>query len=123
MLGGFQWNPNLGASGPSATLDVAAVGDHVLDLWMQKDGLLVNQVVLTTDPNYGPTVPSESPLNPAAPVMTVLKTSAGVVITWSGGGTLYSAPAVTGPWSPVAGASGSINIDPAAPHQFYRIIR
>jgi hypothetical protein len=125
FLAGFQWNNALLGNGPIATLDVATLGEHVVDVWMGEDGLLLNQILLTTDPNYDPnaTPPTESPLNPAQPRLTVQNTSAGLVITWSGGGTLYSGPTVAGPWNPVAGASGSINIDPSAPQQFYRVIR
>ena len=110
---------------PSGTLNVATLGEHVVDVWMREDGLLLNQILLTTDPDYNPSItpPTESPLNPAQPQLTVQNTSAGLVITWSGGGTLYSGPTVTGPWGPVAGASGSINIDPSAPQQFYKVIR
>jgi hypothetical protein len=122
---GFFWNNSQGSSGPIATLDVPEAGEHVVDLWMQKDGLAVNQLLLSTDPNYTPPVPppTESPLNTAAPRMTAENTSNGFVITWTGGGTLYSAPALTGPWTPVTGASGSINIDPVTPHLFYRVER
>jgi hypothetical protein len=125
VLQGFLWNNALLGNGPIATLNVATLGEHVVDVWMREDGLLLNQILLTTDPDYNPsaTPPTESPLNPAQPRLTVQNTSAGLVITWSGGGTLYSGPTVTGPWSPVAGASGSINIDPAAPQQFYQVIR
>jgi hypothetical protein len=125
FLAGFQWNNARGGGGPIATLEVAAAGEHVVDVWMQKDGLQLNRILLTTDSNYNPndTPPTESPLNPAQPRLTVQNTSSGLVITWTGGGTLYAGPTVTGPWSPVAGASGSINIDPSAPRQFYRVIR
>jgi Gylcosyl hydrolase family 115 C-terminal domain len=125
VLQGFLWNNAQGGGGPIATLNVATTGEHVVDVWMQKDGLQINKVLLTTDINYDPNAasPTESILNPAQPRLTVQNTSAGLVITWSGGGTLWSAPTLTGVWSPVAGASGSINIDPSAPRQFYKVIR
>jgi hypothetical protein len=123
FLAGFVWNNGIGNTA-LATLDVPAGGEHILDVWMQKDGLMINEVLLTTDPNYLPSgAVAESPLNPARPFLTIQRTANGTVITWTGGGTLYSSPAATGPWSPVTGASGSININPTAPHLFYRVIR
>ncbi len=124
VASGFLWNNAIGNTA-IATLNVADPGDLTVDVWMQKDGLSINKVVLTTDPDYDPnsTPPTESPLNPAAPVMSMQTSSNGLVIAWSGGGMLYSAPAVTGPWDPVPGASSSINIYPTVLRQFYRVIR
>jgi hypothetical protein len=123
LLAGFVWDDGIGNTA-IATLDVPAAGEHILDVWMQKDGLMINEVLLTTDANYVPSGEvAESLLNPARPFLTIQRTPNGTVITWTGGGTLYSAPAATGPWNPVAGASGSININPTAAHQFYQVIR
>jgi hypothetical protein len=123
LLAGFVWDDGIGNTA-IATLNVPAPGEHIVEVWMQKDGLMINEVLLTTDANYVPSGEvAESPLNPARPFLTIQRTPNGTVITWTGGGTLYSAPAATGPWSPVAGASGSININPTTAHQFYQVIR
>ncbi len=44
-----------------------------------------------------------------------------VVMEWTGGGTLQSAPSVTGPWSEATGASSPHRVTPGNPQQFYRI--
>src|SRR5207237_10853556 len=61
LLGGFFWNGNLGATGPAASLEVSSPGEHIVDLWMQKDGLVIDQIALSTDPGYSP--PSQAPDN------------------------------------------------------------
>lgn len=44
-----------------------------------------------------------------------------LTISWTGGGALQAAPAVTGPWSDVAGAASPYTVTPTGTAQFYRI--
>ena len=46
---------------------------------------------------------------------------ANITLEWTGGGTLQSAPAVTGPWTDVTGASSPHSATTSSPLQFYRI--
>jgi hypothetical protein len=46
-----------------------------------------------------------------------------IVVTWTGGGTLQSATAVTGPWNDVAGAASPATVSISGAGSFYRIKR
>jgi hypothetical protein len=53
---------------------------------------------------------------------SVTLTSANMIISWTGGGTLQSAPdIVAGPWTPVAGASSPATIPTTGARQFFRV--
>jgi hypothetical protein len=40
--------------GPVATLSVATPGIHTLNLWVREDGVIIDRLLLTTDPSYRP---------------------------------------------------------------------
>jgi ELWxxDGT repeat protein len=42
------------SDGPVATINVQNAGGHVLNLWMREDGLVVDKILITTDPAYTP---------------------------------------------------------------------
>jgi len=48
-----------------ATFNVSQTGIQTLNAWMREDGLTIDKIVLTTDPNFVPTGfgPAESPRN------------------------------------------------------------
>jgi len=60
------------------------------------------------------------PLSEAA-TLTISPAGDKVKITWTGGGTLESAPSVTGAWTAVAGATSGIEITPTGSGQFFRV--
>ncbi|MDB6039049.1 MAG: hypothetical protein JWM99_2890 [Verrucomicrobiales bacterium] len=55
------------------------------------------------------------------PVLAFARTASNLSLTWSGGGTLESAPQITGPWSPVTGASSPYVKDTTGAALFYRV--
>jgi PKD repeat protein len=57
------------ASGASASHTFGSAGVHTIHFWLRKDGLLLDKVVLTADPDFVPTGngPDESPRGPSAP--------------------------------------------------------
>ena len=58
------------------------------------------------------------------PVLTAVRNGSSVSISWSSEcGTLESAPAVTGPWSPVANASNPYSTTASQAALFYRVKR
>lgn len=93
------------ADGPVASFVVAATGVHTLQVWMGEDGVVVDKILLTTDPNYIPTGagPVESltnstnavPVLQAMPARTSVRGSGvnvAIPVTDSDAGTLaYSA--------------------------------
>lgn len=40
--------------GQAANLNLAAVGDHTLDVWMRQDGFEIDKIILTRDSGYAP---------------------------------------------------------------------
>jgi len=62
------WNLNYGWSNttmdsPQSSFEVPSAGIHTLNIWMREDGLIIDKIVLTTNPDYVPTDdgPPESP--------------------------------------------------------------
>lgn len=52
-----------------------------------------------------------------------LNENGSITIQWTGGGTLQTAPAVTGPWQNVAGATSPYTVTPTTPGWFSRILQ
>jgi len=59
---GWKWSNTQQSTKARLTIDVSSAGLHTLNLWMRESGMIVDKVVLTTDPNYVPsgTGPTES---------------------------------------------------------------
>ncbi|HEB87229.1 MAG TPA: HYR domain-containing protein, partial [Gammaproteobacteria bacterium] len=68
--------------GPVASFDVASTGEHTLQIWMDKDGALVDRILITTDPDYIPSNagPAESLTNSSngVPVLQAVADQNGV---------------------------------------------
>ena len=47
----YRWR-NTTSDGPPSTIDVTTAGIHTLNIWMREDGLIVDKIVLTLNPNY-----------------------------------------------------------------------
>ncbi|MGI9263521.1 MAG: BACON domain-containing protein, partial [Gammaproteobacteria bacterium] len=58
----WKWTKST-MDGVRATINVPSAGERVLNIWMREDGLILDKIVLTTDPDYKPTAngPPESP--------------------------------------------------------------
>jgi hypothetical protein len=80
------------------------------DIYLSKSGFLS-----TVPRAFG----FSTPVSGQPPVLTVGKAGAQVQVTWTGG-VLESASAITGPWSPVAGAASPYTTTPSAAALFYR---
>jgi hypothetical protein len=52
---------------------------------------------------------------------SIAKSGSGVVITWTGSGSLASAPDITGPWTVVPNASSPQTVQPTGGRSFYRL--
>ena len=63
----LDWSNTL-KGGDAAMIDVAAVGEHTLNIWMREDGAVIDKLVLTTNSSYTPsgagptTSPQEEPV-------------------------------------------------------------
>ena len=64
----YRWR-NTTSDGPVATIEVTTAGQHTFNIWMREDGLIVDKIVLTTNPNFsltgteaGPPESSRSPI-------------------------------------------------------------
>ncbi len=118
----LSWNW-VGANNAAArvTVDVPSAGIHTVSMWMREDGFLLDKILLTTDSAFTPTGtgPAESAQVSTGPSLAIGRSGANLVITYSG--TLLSAPAVNGPYTPVSGASGgSYTLGPTNSQQFFR---
>jgi hypothetical protein len=53
---------------PPSTFEVTSTGLHILNIWMREDGIIIDKIVLTTNPDYVPTGdgPPESERGPRA---------------------------------------------------------
>ncbi len=60
--GSYTWS-NATMDGPRSTFEVTNVGVYTLNIWMREDGIIIDKIVLTTNPNYAPNDdgPPESP--------------------------------------------------------------
>jgi len=60
--GTWTWT-NVNTKGRDVTIGVTTTGAHTVNLWMNEDGIIVDKILLTTDPAFVPegTGPSESP--------------------------------------------------------------
>jgi len=50
--GDWEWTNE--RSGTRVTVNVDSTGVHPINIWMREDGVSVDQVLLTTDPDYSP---------------------------------------------------------------------
>ena len=53
FVSNFTWR-NVNTSGQVRTINVPSVGEHVLNLWLREDGLLLDRVLITTSPIFIP---------------------------------------------------------------------
>jgi hypothetical protein len=53
--GGNNWSNDRYPETGQAQFDVNTPGLHVLNIWVREDGLIVDKILLTTNPNYTPT--------------------------------------------------------------------
>ncbi|NNG00371.1 MAG: hypothetical protein HKM93_13375 [Desulfobacteraceae bacterium] len=60
-----DWRWNNTSNGNHASINVTRKGIQTVDLWMREDGLIVDKIILTTDPTYEPSGkgPAESPFS------------------------------------------------------------
>lgn len=94
---------------PNDPLNPAIAGGNV----MNESNFVAQRVRIF--PN-GPVVGPPGPL-------AISQAGGQVTVTWPGTGTLESAPAVTGPWNPVAGAASPYSVPATAAATYYRLSR
>jgi len=58
---------------------------------------------------------------PQQAVLSVSQSGNNITITWTNGGTLYSAPAVTGPWTTTGNSTGTFTGATGASMQFFKV--
>ncbi len=56
-IGALGWKGSL-MGGGRAYVDVGSAGAHVFNVWMREDGLTLDKIILTTDPNFNPDLAS-----------------------------------------------------------------
>jgi hypothetical protein len=54
VSGDWAWVDDVRRGDTRVTVDVSSSGVHTVNLWMREDGVQVDQLLLTTDPDYSP---------------------------------------------------------------------
>ena len=123
----WNWVGDLEAGG-RATIEVASVGEHIVNIWMREDGFLFDKAIVTSDETFTPTdvgPPESERVGGGQPDPAEFSQPAvqggNIVLTWSGDGTLQSADAVTGPWTDEANANSPASLPTTGGQKFYRI--
>ncbi len=88
----YVWS-NSTMDGERSSFEVTSAGVHTLNIWMREDGLVIDKIVLTTNPDYVPTDdgPAESPRGlPAyatapAPADGAIDVPRDVMLAWNPG--------------------------------------
>jgi hypothetical protein len=96
--GGNNWSDNRYPETGRAQFEITTTGIHILDIWVREDGLIVDKIVLTTNPDYTPTGdgPPESPRGPVlnaynpSPVEGEIYLDVWASLSWSAGATAAS---------------------------------
>ena len=124
--GGFVWSRTTVAS-TLATLIVSNTGPHTVSVWMREDGFVFDKLLLTTNNNYNPTgfgPPETTAPPPQPPVLTYTRSGTNLILSWTGSGTLQSAPECTGPFTAVPGGTTSpITFIFDQPRRFFRVAK
>lgn len=102
--------------GPFAISTASLVaGDNVLAVEVHQNSATSSDIVFGAELALAPaTVPTGA-------TMSIARSGADVVVSWTGSGTLQSADTVIGPWSDVSGAASPKTIAAPAGTKFYRV--
>ncbi len=123
--GAWNWDNINAQSSQPCYLTVATSGRHVINLWMREDGFVCDKFLLTTNAAYSPSGlgPAENLGGGASIVLSIVKVTAGLQISWTGGaGVLQSANAPTGTFTNVTGGGSSpVMVVPNSTQMFYRV--
>ncbi len=52
--GSWGWSNTYAISGQPITIEVTEAGLHTLNIWIREDGVSLDQIIITTDPNFTP---------------------------------------------------------------------
>ena len=96
--GGNTWSNGRYPETGRAQFEVTTTGIHVLNIWVREDGLIIDKIVLTTNPDYTPTGegPMESSRGPRLQAYAPLPEDGAILLetwvnlTWSAGDTAVS---------------------------------
>ena len=53
--GSYSWSNTRYQMPEPSQIEITTVGTHILDIWVREDGLIIDKIVLTTNPDYRPT--------------------------------------------------------------------
>jgi len=89
------------------------MGDSTFQI-LNADGLKLFDAAVDYTVNGGGT-------GPQAAHLSVSSAGGNITITWTNGGTIYSAPAVTGPWTTTGNSTGTYTTATGGTMQFYKV--
>jgi hypothetical protein len=88
--GAWQWSNFKQNPDGTAMIQIPSAGEHTVNLWVREDGIQIDKIILTTDPNYVPSTygPRDPLLGPAValePTDAVVATGdSGMVLSIAG---------------------------------------
>jgi len=118
---GFVWSAAT-LDNARATLQVAAPGEHTINVWMREDGFILDKILMTSSAQYQPTGVGPVESNRGQLTLNIARDGNSVVITWSGTAGLQSSDRVDGGWVNETGNS-PFQVTPSAPRKFYRLVQ
>lgn len=126
----WQWTRDADINTRVAWVNVPTAGKHVFNVWMREDSVIVDKVLLTTDPEFvlspntqiGP-AESERAFVGATVRLTISRVADDVVITWDNpSAQLEAVDDLTGNWNVITGAASGYRVRAEEARKFYRAV-
>jgi hypothetical protein len=121
----YSWHNNRYEFPEPSQFDVRTTGLHTLNIWMREDGLIIDKIVLTTNPNYVPTGDGP-PLSTRGPRVTAYNPSPGdgatdvsrdVVLSWTPGADTAQHDVYFGTNPDDVNQANAMSMGPTSPYQ------
>lgn len=114
---------NAGASGGWGRNELVPMKDTAGSIKVVSMGgvqtIRINEI--NADCDYVVFVPAQQ--QPAGPNLTIRRDAAQLIVEWSGGGVVQTAPAINGPWTTVSTGTSPFSVAPNGKAQFIRVMR
>ena len=127
----WQWTRDADVNTRVAWITVPSPGVHTFNIWMREDSVVVDKLLLTTDPAF--VISPNTGIGPAQsrregdPLPTVAlsisRSGTDVVLTWDNAAAeLQAADELTGSWTTITGATSGYRVSAAGARKFYRAV-
>jgi hypothetical protein len=125
--GDYAWGNTSEETIYTAQVNVPNPGEHLVTVWMSKDGFVLDKLVLTTDSGFTPTGAGPSETSRAVPLLDFSRSNDELTLSWSMSGYVlqenddFSNPAS---WNQVLyGETSPVKIRMSGARKYYRLMR